>query len=132
MAVTPPAKVANSNPLGNDEVNVFTEPKNAQVWFDMLTEAENVFETWQNRCDNIDKQYASLDRLASETRQKEFQMFWSNLQVLGPSVYARPPVPVVVPKFKDRRPIYQTASEIAERCATVAFDCPTTARDWAV
>ena len=122
MAVTPPAKVANSNPLGNDEVNVFTEPKNAQVWFDMLTEAENVFETWQNRCDNIDKQYASLDRLASETRQKEFQMFWSNLQVLGPSVYARPPVPVVVPKFKDRRPIYQTASEIAERCATVAFD----------
>ena len=49
-------------------------------------------------------------------------MFWANLQVLAPSIYARPPVPVVVPKFKDRRPIYQTASEIAERCATVAFD----------
>src|SRR5678815_6043861 len=35
---------------------------------------------------------------------------------------ARPPIPVVVPKFKDRRPIPQAASEMAERCATVSFD----------
>jgi hypothetical protein len=28
----------------------------------------------------------------------------------------------VVPKFKDRRPVFQTASEVAERCANVAFD----------
>jgi hypothetical protein len=117
-----PGKAPDPQTLGRDEVNVFTEPQNAQVWFDMLQEAEKAFEDWQFRCDNIDKQYASLERLSDEFRAKEFQMFWANMQVLAPSIYARPPVPVVVPKFKDRRPVYQTASEVAERCATVAFD----------
>jgi hypothetical protein len=117
-----PGKVADPTPQHIDEVNVYTEPKNARVWLDMLLEAEKIFEDWQYRCDNIDKQYANLDRLTDASRPREFQMFWANLQVLAPSVYARPPVPVVVPKFKDRRPIFQTASEIAERSATVAFD----------
>ncbi len=40
----------------------------------------------------------------------------------SPAIYAKPPVPVVVPKFKDRRPVYQAASEVLERCAIVAFD----------
>ena len=31
-------------------------------------------------------------------------------------------MPVVVPKFKDRRPLYQTTSELLERCSVVAFD----------
>src|SRR4029079_2813495 len=34
----------------------------------------------------------------------------------------KPPVPVVVPKFKDRRPVYQQASEVMERCCIVSFD----------
>ena len=55
-------------------------------------------------------------------RDKEFQMFWANCEVLKPSIYAKPPVPVVVPKFKDRRPVYQAASEVMERCCIVAFD----------
>jgi hypothetical protein len=115
-------RVADPQPLGRDEVNVFTEPKNAQVWFDMLTEAEKVFEEWQDHCDNIDKMYANLERLRDPARPREFQMFWANMEVLKPSVYARPPTPVVVPKFKDRRPVFQAASEVAERAAIVAFD----------
>ena len=42
--------------------------------------------------------------------------------MIKPSIYAKPPVPVVVPKFKDRRPVYQAASEVMERCCIVAFD----------
>ena len=122
MASVSPGKVASPASGQIDEVNVYSEPKNARVWLDMLIEAERSFESWHDRCDNIDKQYANLDRLADKERAKEFQMFWANMQVLAPSVYARPPTPVVVPKFKDRRPIFQTASEIAERCAIVSFD----------
>jgi hypothetical protein len=55
-------------------------------------------------------------------RDKEFAMFWANMEVVKPSIYAKPPQPVVVPKFKDRRPVYQAASEMAERCTVVAFD----------
>jgi hypothetical protein len=49
-------------------------------------------------------------------------MLWANLEVIKPSIYAKPPVPVVVPKFKDRRPVYQQASGVIERCCSVAFD----------
>jgi len=98
------------------------EPKSAKAWINLLTESEDAFEDYNARCDNIDKQYASLARLADMHRDKEFQMFWANSEIIKPSIYAKPPRPVVTPKFKDRRPVYQAASELAERCTIVAFD----------
>jgi hypothetical protein len=49
--------------------------------------------TGTKRCDNIDKQYANLARLADMNRDKEFQMFWANCEVIKPSIYAKPPHP---------------------------------------
>jgi hypothetical protein len=98
------------------------EPKASKAWLNLLEESEKAYEDWNTRCDNIDKQYANLMRLADMHRDKEFQMFWANCEVIKPSIYAKPPQPVVAPKFKDRRPVYQAASEVAERCAVVSFD----------
>jgi len=103
------------------EFNPSLEPKSAKAWLNLLEESEDAFEDWNNHCDNIDKQFASLERL-SQYRDKEFSMFWANCEVLKPSIYAKPPIPVVTPKFKDRRPVYQQASEVMERCCNVAFD----------
>src|SRR6188768_2213771 len=104
------------------EFNPALEPHSAKAWLNLLLESEDAFEGWNNHCDKIDKQYASLERLAQRERNKEFQMFWANAEVLKPSIYAKAPIPVVVPKFKDRRPVYQQASEVMERCTVVAFD----------
>jgi len=106
------------------EFNPALEPKSAKAWLNLLEESEDAFESWNDHCDNIDKQFASLERLSQvgPARDKEFSMFWANCEVLKPSIYAKPPVPVVTPKFKDRRPVYQAASEVMERCAVVAFD----------
>jgi len=104
------------------EYNPAVEPKSSKAWLNMLEESEKAFERWHDHCDNIDKQYASLERLSGMARDKEFQMFWANCEVIKPSIYAKKPEPVVVPKFKDKRPVYQAASEVAERCAVVAFD----------
>ena len=104
------------------EYNPQLEPKKAQAWINLLQESEDNFEDWNDHCDRIDRQYASLARLSQMARDKEFQMFWANCEVLKPSIYAKAPVPVVVPKFKDRRPVPQQASEIMERCTNVAFD----------
>ena len=104
------------------EYNPALEPKSAKAWINLIEESEEAFATWNDHCDNIDKQYASLSRLSSMNRDKQFQMFWANCEVIKPSIYAKRPEPVVVPKFKDKRPVYQAASEIAERCAVVAFD----------
>ncbi|MGK6313719.1 hypothetical protein [Neorhizobium sp. DT-125] len=91
-------------------------------WLNAIDEAEKAFKTYQDKCDKIDKLYADLERLSNSVRDREFQLFWANVQVLGPSVYSRPPVPVVTPRFKDRRPLAQMTSELLERTAVVAFE----------
>jgi hypothetical protein len=106
----------------DEEYNPAVEPKKSKAWLNLLQESEDVFETYNDHCDNIDKTYANLERLANRARDKEFQMFWANAEVIKPSIYARPPIPVVVPKFMDRRPVIQAAAEFMERCAVVSFD----------
>lgn len=98
------------------------EPGDSRPWLAMIESAEKAFASYQSTADRIDKLYADLDQMKSATRDREFALFWSNIQVIGPSIYARPPVPVVTPKFKDRRPIYRVSSELLERCSIVAFD----------
>lgn len=110
--------------LSSDDIdyNPSVEPRMAGAWLNLLEEAEKSYEDWNEHCDRIDEHYASLARLASMARNKEYQLFWANVEVLKPAIYATAPIPVVVPKFKDRRPVYQAASELLERCAIVAFD----------
>lgn len=94
----------------------------SQYWLDLIENAEGVFDEWQDAADKIDKAYATLQDLRSVVRDRQFALFWSNIQVMGPAIYARPPVPVVTPKFKDRRPLYRNASELLERACVVSFD----------
>jgi hypothetical protein len=91
-------------------------------WLSLIEKAEKVFSDWQDASDNIDKAYADLSTLRTGYRDRQFQLFWSNIQVMGPAIYARPPLPVVTPKFKDRRPLYRTSSEFLERSCVVSFD----------
>lgn len=107
--------------VADDAINP-REPKNAKPWLDMICEAQSAYSDYQDKADRIDKLYADLDKLGSVTRDRQFQLFWANVSVLGPSIYARPPVPVVVPRFKDRKPLPRAASEMLERCSIVSFE----------
>ena len=91
-------------------------------WLDLIEEGQTALQDWQDAADNIDKAYADLKDLRSAVRDREFQLFWSNIQVMAPAIYSRPPIPVVTPKFKDRRALYRTASEFMERTCIVSFD----------
>jgi len=97
-------------------------PRSSKEYLDAIAEAEKAFSEYQAKADNIDKLYANLSRLAAANRDREFAMFWANIEVLKPSIYSRPPIPVVVPRFKDRRPVPRVASELLERSAIVAFE----------
>ena len=122
MAEQPEKPVDDDLRHDDEEFDPSIEPKSSKASINLLEESETAFEKWNDHCDRIDKQYANPERLANMARDKEFQMFWANCEVIKPSIYAKTPVPVVVPKFKDHRPVYIAASEVAERCATVAFD----------
>ena len=104
------------------EFNPQLEPSKATAWLNLLEESEKAYEEWNDHADKIERMYANLARLSDMYRDKEFSMFWSNMEVIKPSIYAKPPQPVVVTKFKDRRPVPNAAAEVLERCATVAFD----------
>lgn len=94
----------------------------AQPWLEKIARAEKKLDAWQSAADSIDRRYANLAELRSNVRDRQFSLFWSNIQVMLPAIYARPPIPVVTPKFKDRRALYRTASEFLERVCSVGFD----------
>lgn len=92
----------------------------SQPYLDAIKEAEEAFRFWNERSDNVAKVYASLAHLARSTSSREFQIFWANMEVLKPSIYQRPPVPVVVPRHSDTGEVPRLASELLERA--LAFD----------
>lgn len=98
------------------------DSEEAKPWQDLVIESERALQDWQDRCDKIDKIYADLGHRAATTNDRQFALFWANLQVLAPSVYSRAPIPVVVPRFRNRDPIARTASEMLERVANVQFE----------
>jgi hypothetical protein len=96
--------------------------KSSAPWLDAIRDAEKAFREYQDKSDNIDKQYANLARLAGTTRDREIQLFWANISVMAPSVYSRPPVPVVIPRWKQRDELPRTTSEMLERATIVTFE----------
>lgn len=91
-------------------------------WLKMIEHAEKAFTQWNDTCDKVAKEYANLKRLASSRSDREFQMLYANLEVVKPSIYSRAPQPVVVPRFKDRKPVPRKSSEMLERALVTSFD----------
>ena len=94
-------------------------PRESRKYLAWIKEAEKAFASYQSRCDSIDKKYASLKDLAEASGDREFQIFWANLEVLKPTVYSRAPVPVVSPRHRDTKELHRTASELLERVLVV-------------
>lgn len=90
-----------------------------------IRESQRAFDTWQNICDRVDKMFSQLTGFSDNAMyvgDREFSLFWATIEVIKPSIYSRPPVPVVGVKFKDRDPVKRTASELLERCSISGFD----------
>lgn len=98
------------------------KPGASRVWLERIESAGKAFEVWQSKCDNIDKLYASLEKQADVSGDREFQIFWANLEVLKPTVYERPPRPVVMPRHSDGGEVQRVASELVERVLEMDVD----------
>lgn len=98
------------------------ESMSSRPWLDLIEDAGKAFDAWHQRCDRAKENYASLKRLSTENGSKEMQLLYTNIEVLKPTIYARPPVPVCKTRFSDRKPVNRTASEVIERCLMVSFD----------
>jgi hypothetical protein len=72
-----------------------SDAKPAAKWLAMLKDAEDADRAYHEVCDRIDKRYSDLKQLKGESRHdREFQIFWANVETLKPAVYSRPPQPI--------------------------------------
>lgn len=90
-------------------------PKASKPYLEALQDSEKAFDEYQRKCDSIDKLYASLKSLSEASGDREFQIFWANLEVLKPTIYTRPPQPVVQPRYRDGKELARKTSEMLER-----------------
>lgn len=98
------------------------QARDARPWHECIADGKKYFAFWNDKSDSIDKLYADLRKLADVSGDREYQMFWANVEILKTAVYSRPPVPAVEPRFKDMKALPRTASEMLERALSVNFE----------
>ena len=91
------------------------KPGASRPWLQMISDAEKAFQVYQDKCASIERIYGNLKSLSEGVGDREFQIFWANLEVLKPTIYQRPPRPVVMPRHSDLGELVRKASEVMER-----------------
>lgn len=82
---------------------------------------EKIAKTFESRGEKIVKRYKD-ERDEAFSDQRKFNILWSNVQVLKPTLYARTPKAEIVRRFKDRDNVARIACEIAERAADIEIE----------
>jgi hypothetical protein len=108
-----------------------TEPKDATKndgefagrWIAELESAEKATQAWDRRSKKIIKLYKDErgDNRGASTRRR-FNILWSNIQTIGPAIYARTPQAVVSRRFKDDDPLGRVVSEVLERALNYSLE----------
>jgi hypothetical protein len=92
---------------------------NFLMWRDEINRAIKRDTKWCERGRKINKRYRDQRTDASEGSvthgRRKFNILWSNVQTLMPSLYAKRPDPVVERRFLDHDPVGRVASTILER-----------------
>lgn len=91
-----------------------------EAWLSEIEQAQRDMDAYHKRCKGIRDRYRYED--AKKTNKRKFQMLWSNIEILKPSVYARRPNPEVNSRFKTSDPVVRVASEMLERNLDFQFD----------
>lgn len=97
----------------------------ARRWISELDANEKWFAKYLTRAKRIIQRYKNdvfyLDQVL-QPGQRRYAILWSNVQTLGPAVYARTPTAVVSRRFKDPDPVGKLAAEILERSISFSID----------
>jgi hypothetical protein len=83
--------------------------------------AEKEERPWFKRAREIVKRYRD-ERPQGGPRTSRFNILWSNVQTLQPTLYSRTPRPDVERRFHDQDPTGRLAAILIERCLTYAVD----------
>jgi len=95
----------------------------AQRWISEIDASEKDCATWMKRCHAIIRRYRDeRDRSYDNPTNRRYAILWSNVETIGPAIYARPPQPVVTRRFNDQDPIAKAAGEVLERALSYGVE----------
>jgi hypothetical protein len=96
----------------------------ARRWISEIELAERHETKWRKAGELVIRRYK--DERPNEKQAlnpaRKFSILWSNVQTLGPAVYARTPKCVVSRRFKDEDPVARQASEVLERAVNYSLE----------
>lgn len=83
-------------------------------WKEQLDHSASIFSTWEDRGRKVVERYRD-ERDATGRLKSKFNILWSNVQVLSPSLYGRAAKPEVSRRYMDSDPTGRLASTMLER-----------------
>jgi hypothetical protein len=89
-------------------------------WMGQEKIAEKEERNWYKQARKIIKRYR--DERPEANKENRFNILWSNVQTLIPTLYARTPKADVERRFRDDDPIARLASTLLERCISYSAD----------
>lgn len=103
-----------------DEVNPAEQQRR---WLMEIDAYEREFGEYEKRCNKIRDRYLDERKTDQQNTQRRFNILWSTVQTVLPSVYAQTPKAEIERRNKDKDPVGRAASEILERCANYSLEC---------
>jgi hypothetical protein len=92
-----------------------------EFWMGQEKIAEKEEDKWIKRARKVVKRYRD-ERPESMQMTHRFNILWSNVQTLIPTLYARTPKPDIQRRFKDQDDTGRLASDLLERCISFSLD----------
>ena len=108
-------RIETRDDLGDDEEGVFS------YWQTQEAIAEKEERKWVKQSRQIVKRYRD-ERPDTTQGLNRFNILWSNVQTLIPTLYGRTPKPDVVRRFLDADPVALLAATLIERCLSYSVD----------
>lgn len=116
----PISMAANNQPTEQSTEGGQKTDQMQDYWKKELARAEKHFDSFWKKGDKLYKLFAKQG--GENDSKRKFAMLWANTEVLKPSIYARPPIPQVSRRYRDKDPVGRLAAEILERASGFEFE----------
>jgi hypothetical protein len=110
-------------PAQPQEIDPLAEAQQVKEWLNRIALTEKYFETYFKRAEKIVTRYRDERDDENLVRARRFNLLWSNVQTLGPAVYAKPPKMNVTRRYHDQDPLARISSMVLERAVDYEMDC---------
>lgn len=99
-------------------------PNDTEVvgWIKQIDLYDQKADKWRTRGRKIERRYKDERNNTRESKEKRYNILWSNIQTLLPALYSRNPKPDFQRRFLDADPVGRVTCEILERATSFTLD----------